>query len=930
LVEQIDPDRTFRVAYWYGPSGCGKSSLVKAGLIPALAEYVKPIYVEASAADTESHVLRELRKAAHELPTDLELDAAVEWLAAHPQSLGGRKVLLVIDQFEQWLHASRGQFDGPLAAALRHASGRTLQCLLLVRDEFKVAAHRFMKFLEIEQRENFNYALIDLLDADFAREVLFEYGRGYRRLPETTAELTGDQKTFLDRVIADLRNEEDGKVVSVQLALLAQMLESQSWLPATLDQIGGAAGIGRAFLEDKFDKRSASAACQLHRGAAVKLFEALLPESGAAIKGRSRSRDELLELSGYARQPKEFAELIKLLDTELRILTPVDTGKEQAYQLTHDYLVPSLRNWLTAKQRETWRGRAFLVLAERTSDWARKPQVRALPGPLEYLRIVAAAFLPTWGKGLPSHRPTASQRHLLWAATRWYGMAGSLLLALVAVLGWWRREVNGGDEARLLCNELNLAKTAVEHRSLVDEKLTRYRPWIVAELHGRVKPKPDDDLTDAQRVNAGERRADEAIALVRLNAIDETRTAFQWQTYRDPEALTQFVFRAPERGVTAEQLWQLYERATIAGDNTTRFAATLTLGVFDKTKLADVRREQIGERLKLVYAKDANSGIHSATGWLLGVWQIPLPALEPRAPAKDGPDWIVTQPTKDSRDALTLIRVPKGQFVRRDSNKPLAVGQTITLTHDVWLSDREVTVGLFRQFVEEVTRPDGSYRKKYPGEIPDDWEWDGEAKTVSPDSSHPVQNVSWDDAVMFCNWLSRREGRETVCYLRESKSWKLVAGADAYRLPTEAEWEYACRAGTTTTYSFGSDERLLRHHACYGGNYKSTTYPVATQMPNAWGLYDMHGNVFEWCQDLFNRSYDASSPAADPMRPEVGVFRVIRGGSWNFSAEVCRSSYRDWLEPSYRGANLGFRVARSPSGQSGPVQSSPVRSGPVQ
>jgi formylglycine-generating enzyme required for sulfatase activity len=379
-----------------------------------------------------------------------------------------------------------------------------------------------------------------------------------------------------------------------------------------------------------------------------------------------------------------------------------------------------------------------------------------------------------------------------------------------------------------------------------------------------------------------------------------------------------------------EQLWQLYERATIAGDDATRFAATLTLGVFDKTKLADVRREEIAARLKLVYAKDANSGIHSATGWLLGVWQIPLPALEPRAPAKDGPDWIVTQPTKDSRDALTLIRVPKGPFVRRDSNNPLAVGQTITLTHDVWLSDREVTVGLFRQFVEEVTRPDGSYRKKYPGEIPDDWEWVGEDKRVSPDSSHPVQNVSWDEAVMFCNWLSRRERLEKVCYLRESNSWKLVAGADAYRLPTEAEWEHACRAGTTTTYSFGSDERLMRHHACYSGNTESTTYPVATRMPNAWGLHDMHGNVREWCQDWFDEGYYAISPAADPMGPEVGVDRVIRGGSWNYSAELCRSSFRLWREPANRYDSLGFRVARSPSGQSGPVQSSPVRSGPVQ
>jgi len=227
-----------------------------------------------------------------------------------------------------------------------------MQCLLLVRDEFTVAVHRFMKSLGCEVRDNLNYQLIDLFDADFAREVLFEYGRGDGRLPDKLAELTNAQRTFLDRVIADLRDE-DGKVVTVQLALLAQMLEGQPWTPAALDQIGGAAGIGRAFLEEKFDKRSASAECQLHRAAAIKLFEALLPEVGTAIKGRSRSRKNLLESSGYAQRPDDFAELVQLLDGQLRIITPVETDDGPGYQLTHDYLVPSLRDWLTAKQKAT-------------------------------------------------------------------------------------------------------------------------------------------------------------------------------------------------------------------------------------------------------------------------------------------------------------------------------------------------------------------------------------------------------------------------------------------------------------------------------------------------------------------------------------------------------------------------------------------------
>ncbi|HND54465.1 MAG TPA: toll/interleukin-1 receptor domain-containing protein, partial [Pirellulaceae bacterium] len=393
LIERIDPDRTFRVAYWYGPSGCGKSSLVKAGLIPALADFVAPLFVEASADDTEGRILRELRKMAEALPKALGLVDSLRWLVEHPEALSGRKLLLVVDQFEQWLHAAQGPLDGDLAAALRLCDGRRLQCLLLVRDEFKIPVHRLMKSLGIVQRENFNYALIDLLDGDFAREALFEYGRAYQRLPDRTTDLSEPQREFLDRVIAEL-SDKDGKVVSVQLALLAQMLEGRPWTPATLDQIGGAAGVGRAFFEEKFDKRTASAACQLHRSAAIQVFEALLPETGT-IKGRSRSRVELIDASGYAQRPADFDELLTLLDGELRVVTPVMTGEVQGYQLTHDYLVPALHEWLTAKQRETWRGRAFLLLTERTAEWKARAGIRALPGPLEFLRIMAAVLLPT-------------------------------------------------------------------------------------------------------------------------------------------------------------------------------------------------------------------------------------------------------------------------------------------------------------------------------------------------------------------------------------------------------------------------------------------------------------------------------------------------------------------------------------------------------
>ena len=162
---------------------------------------------------------------------------------------------------------------------------------------------------------------------------------------------------------------------------------------------------------------------------------------------------------------------------------------------------------------------------------------------------------------------------------------------------------------------------------------------------------------------------------------------------------------------------------------------------------------------------------------------------------------------------------------------------------------------------------------------------------------NPVEQVSWDEAVEFCRKLSE---------LPEEKS----AGY-AYRLPTEAEWEYACRAGTTTKYSFGDSDSELDEYAWYGKAEAlgGTTHPVGEKKPNAWGLYDMHGNVWEWCQDWHGKYL--SGPVTDPTGPSSGSFRVFRGGGWSFISQDCRSAFRSGFSPGSRSHYLGFRVLRS-------------------
>jgi sulfatase modifying factor 1 len=174
----------------------------------------------------------------------------------------------------------------------------------------------------------------------------------------------------------------------------------------------------------------------------------------------------------------------------------------------------------------------------------------------------------------------------------------------------------------------------------------------------------------------------------------------------------------------------------------------------------------------------------------------------------------------------------------------------------------------------------------------------------------PVNNVTWYDAVAFCNQLSEREGRVS-CYRIDGEDVTWVQTADGYRLLTEAEWEYACRAGTTTRYSFGDDEERLGEHAWFEANSHGEPQPVARKKPNLWGLHDIHGNVYEWCWDWFG-GY-AADAESDPVGPPEGEGRVLRGGAFIYPPGFLRSANRLWGRPSDRLRVVGFRCARGAS-----------------
>ncbi|MEN3027601.1 MAG: SUMF1/EgtB/PvdO family nonheme iron enzyme, partial [Chlorobiota bacterium] len=243
-----------------------------------------------------------------------------------------------------------------------------------------------------------------------------------------------------------------------------------------------------------------------------------------------------------------------------------------------------------------------------------------------------------------------------------------------------------------------------------------------------------------------------------------------------------------------------------------------------------------------------------------------------------------------------MVLLPGGRF-QQGSQRDLAEQpvREVELTVPIWVCTTEVTQELWTAVM-------------------------GYNPSWVRDPRRPVENITWWEAVDFCNRLSLRHGLRP-CYLRSGDSVIWDRAANGYRLPTEAEWEYACRAGTTTdTYAGdlrqpwgGCDEEepLLEELAWYCRNSNDRTHPVGQKRPNGFGLYDMLGNVAEWCWDWYSSTAYASTPAQDPAGPPLGDRRVVRGGAWSTGSFVVRSAARVPFSPWYRGPAVGFRLVRS-------------------
>ncbi len=252
------------------------------------------------------------------------------------------------------------------------------------------------------------------------------------------------------------------------------------------------------------------------------------------------------------------------------------------------------------------------------------------------------------------------------------------------------------------------------------------------------------------------------------------------------------------------------------------------------------------------------------------------------------------------RDRLANEEQPRHRVV---ISRPFRIGRT------------EVTIGQYRKFVQsanyvtETERFGGGNSGKIDESDPKKKNINWKAPGYKVTEESPVTQITVADMFEFCNWLSKQDGKKPCYHLDQNTRWQRTANANGYRLPTEAEWEYACRAGTTGQYSFGNDVAMLGDYAWFNKNANAFgAGPVASKKPNPWGLYDMHGNAWERCQDYHEAKWYARSDEIDPQGPVSGSRTIVRGGGWHYFHLHCRSAYRNNYSPISRTANTGFRI----------------------
>ena len=900
---------TCPVGLIFGPSGCGKSSLVRAGVLPNLAPHARTVFIESTQADTEKRIRDGLRKHFPEIPPELGLPQIVAGPRNGDWLVPGDKVVLVLDQFEQWLQVNDLHLQNPLVEALRQCDGQTVQALILARDDFWMAISRFFQELELPLEEYKNFSAVDLFDIDHARKVLMLFGQAYGRLP-ADGNLAPDQEKFLDEAIQKL--SEQDKIICVRLVLFAETFKFKKWTTEVLRELGDIQEIGTLFLEQTLDASSTNPILRVHLSKLKLVLEKLLPESGSEIKGHYKSNQELASAAGLAIESTDFAKVLDILDRQLRLITPADpdidrsdeSGARMAYyQLSHDFLVPSIRNWLQANLRRSPTGRALLRFKAQSSEWAKSHDDRNLPTFLEFIQFQRHLKL----KAMKS-----TERNFFFRSLRQQSIRGLMLLTVVAAVG-----------SLFLLNNLNsrqkLVAAGIQQLLLVSPEgvpptlatLENEKPRALAEIKRQLT---SDDLSTDQRlqlqISLATLSDDYQTLVPLLDSIDKIPVT-QWNNLflaaakypseissdlyatldstEDPTLKSRLsillfhlgdhkVFESclslqsdlTQRAALELALWEsrcplenyldyLENHLTNIGRHDELALLINAISQYDLERIAAPDRDHLIKLAKSFFDSSPSGGMHSSCEYLLTQ---KLNVRDLKKPERRPTNARWKQITCGS-EGLDLVLIQPEVFpVDPPPESAAGVPEIDELdTTAFWASKTEISNRMFSAF---ANLPENKRHFLTP------WVQNG-------DDQAPVTKVTIVQAMAFCNWLSQ-QNKLTPCFeesigekhdsksgwlkdtaeripeirefLEHTNVWNFNPKANGFRLPASIE---------ILQYRFGLGERsfpieipgaveLLNRHEWYAGsnwnNFKAP-HPIATKLPNFFGLFDANGNADE-------------------------------------------------------------------------------------
>jgi serine/threonine protein kinase/formylglycine-generating enzyme required for sulfatase activity len=429
-------------------------------------------------------------------------------------------------------------------------------------------------------------------------------------------------------------------------------------------------------------------------------------------------------------------------------------------------------------------------------------------------------------------------------------------------------------------------------------KLTLHRDVAIALAHDELAKHPPQTTDEHQKEILAKRQANAAVALLRLGA-----PQLVWPLLRhtpDPTTRSYIIDRIAAYGVDPDVVW---ERLTVEPDASARAALILSLGHYPQDAFAIGDRDARRARLIDIYGNEVDPAVHSAAAWLLRHWNAHDAIRQcdeklSTGNVENGRRWYLTR----HGHTMSVIAGPV-EFMMG--------GPASESTH--WIGETQHRVTISRSFAMSTTEITGEQAH----ESNPIWTV---GSLERPTKDCPVNHLTWFQAAQYCRWLSEREKipESEMCYPpieQIAPGMTLPANyleRTGYRLPTEAEWEYACRSGSTGVRFFGSSLELLPQYAWYVKNSNEHLWPVATLMPNDFGLFDVYGNVLEWCQDAFVEDY-ARTPQERALSRFVKVSdeRVLRGASFAQIGPVIRSADRSWSPPDNHNVRSGFRIART-------------------